>query len=91
MLLRAGQVAMGLLHSAEFLVADAQIAQPFGVCRILRGEAFGDGERGGVMPLCAGQIALRLLHSAEFDLADEQIALLLGIRRILRDEAFADG
>ena len=79
-----------MLHLADLVVADRQVALPPGVARIGGGQLLGDRDAGLVARERGLQIALGLLHFADLFMADRQVALPPGIARIGRDQLLAD-
>ena len=80
---RAVAIALREQHVADPVMADREVALPFGVGGIAAGERFGNGERGTVGRKRAVAIALREQHVADPVMADREVALVAGATRCL--------
>ena len=83
---RRRQVALRLLHVADLVVRDREVALPAGVSGVRFGQTVKDGVRCLVARQRRRQVALRLLHVADLDTRDREVALPAGVSRVLGGE-----
>ena len=76
---RRRQVALRLLHVADPVVRDREVALPAGVAGVRFGQALGYRVQGPVARQRRRQVALRLLHVADLVVRGREVALPAGV------------
>ena len=71
-----------MLHVADLVVRDREVALPAGVARVRFRQTLGDRERGLVAGQRRRQVALRLLHVADLVVRHREVALPAGVARV---------